>query len=358
MQKLISQLISFQSDKNHPEEIKKCFDFVVRDLEKSGLKVKIYQKNGQWSLIAAKTLKKHYRFILNGHLDVVPAAYKDAFKPTVKGNRLYGRGASDMKGPNVALIQLIKDLAKNQPQADVALMLTTDEEIGGLNGVGYLIEEKGYSCDCVIIPDGGNNFELLLGEKGVLHVKIKAKGKATHGSRVWEGDNALDKLIRVYQKIRKKMPLVSKNDHWKLTLNLGILKGGEATNIVCDSALMQLDFRFPQKKQYKSLIQLIKTEITKEKNVSWEIIAEGPPLINKPNNQYFKKIQTIAQKHGQKLKLAKEPGASDGRFFSEKGIPVIMFKPICSYAHVDNEWIDLKSLDLFSQILRDFLLSF
>ena len=174
MKKLVTKLVKYESDKNHPEEIKKCFDFVVNELKKAGLKIKIFNHNSHLSLIAAHKIKKHYHYILNGHLDVVPASYKDAYKPIIKGNRLYGRGASDMKGPDAALIETTKiPLLK---KVDFALILNTDEEIGGTDGVRYLLEDKGYSCDCVIIPDGGDNFQLTLGEKGVLHIQINARG--------------------------------------------------------------------------------------------------------------------------------------------------------------------------------------
>ena len=55
------------------------------------------------------------------------------------------------------------------------------------------------------------------------------------------------------------------------------------------------------------------------------------------------------------MKVAREHGASDGRFFSAKGIPVVMFKPECSEAHIKNEWVSLKGLERFYRILARFL---
>ena len=355
---LAKKLITFQSDKNHPEEIKKCFDCIVGELKGSSLKIKKFSKNNKPSLIAGPKLKKHYQFILNGHVDVVPADYKGAFEPKIKNGRLYGRGASDMKGPLAVLIELAKDLGKNYPQVDFALMITSDEEVGGFDGVRYLLEERGYSCDCAIIPDGGRNFSLMLAEKGVLHIRIEAKGKAAHGSRPWLGDNALDKLIKIYIRLRKKIPKTSKNNRWRPTLNLGKMEGGDATNKVPDYALMQLDFRYPNKEQRSQLLSLVKKESGREKWARWKILVEGSPLINNPQNKYFKRVQKIVQRYGKRLKIKKEHGASDGRFFSKKGIPVIMFKPFCSESHINNEWIDLQTLKLYYQILKEFILSF
>lgn len=251
-----------------------------------------------------------------------------------------------MKGTVSILIELAKDLAKNNPQTDFALMITSDEE------------EEGYSCDWAIVPDGGSNFHLMLAEKGVLHIKIEAKGKTAHGSRPWLGENALDKLTRLYLRIRKRMPGISPKDNWKPTLNLGIMSGGDATNKVCDSAFIQLDFRYLKKEQRKELLNMVKEEAEKEKGVKVKILVRGPPLMNNPKNKYLQGLKEIARKYGRQLKTEEEHGASGGRFFSEKGTPVIMVRPFCSDSHIDNEWIDLKSPDEYYQILKDFILSF
>lgn len=353
MKQLLINLIKFQSDKSHPQEVKECFDFVVSELKKAGLKVKSYCSNNKWSLISAYKLKKHYQYILNGHLDVVPADYPLAFKPYVKGTKLYGRGASDMKGPVAAMIELIRN--PELKNVDLALMLTTDEEVGGLDGVNFLVNSKNYTCDCAIIPDGGDNWHLTLAEKGVLHLKITAFGKSAHGSRPWLGDNALEKLISMYRSIEKQIPKTSPKNRWKITLNLGKIQGGKATNIVPDRGEMYLDFRFPKKGQDQWILKLIKKYQSKFKDINYQILAQGDILQVDSTNKYLKKLLKVSKKQGIHLKKEKTHGASDARFFASKRIPVAIFKPICSEPHIENEWIDLKSLGKFQQILKSFL---
>jgi len=354
MENLLKKLIGFQSDKDHPKEIEKCFLFVEDYLKKAGLKTKNYLVNGKYSLVAARKLKKHYQYILNGHLDVVPASYPNAFKPIVNGHKVFGRGTSDMKGTLAAMVELLKD--PQLKSVDVALMLNSDEEIGGYQGVKYLLEKEGYSCDCVIAPDGGDNFELVLAEKGVLHVKFMAQGVAAHGSRPWLGENAIEKLIKVYQKIKTKIPETTPRNRWLPTVNLGKMIGGDAANKVPSAAEMLLDFRYPERKQRKILLDLI-TKVTGDNQVAYELISDGDVMVTPPDNQYIQKILRVAKNINLNLKVTNEHGASDGRYFSAKGIPVIMFKPICSATHIDNEWIDLQSLEKFSQLLKSFLLS-
>lgn len=355
MQKLARKLISFESDKNHPKEIKRCFDFTVKYLQKRGLKVKIYSSNSRPSLVAARKLKKKYKYILNGHLDVVPADYKKAFEPFVKNGRLYGRGASDMKGVDAAMIRLICD--KDLKDVDMALMLTCDEEIGGFDGVKYLLKKKKYRCNCVVIPDGGNNFSLINKQKGFVQVLIRAKGKSAHGSRPWLGNNAIEGLMEVYKKVRKFIPKTNVKNRWKPTLNIGKINGGLAANQVAPYCEMYLDIRCPTNKQKEKIVNYIKKICSKNNNLDFTIPVDGEIMFTNKNNQYSKKIFKIAKDNKIEVKFDREHGGSDARFFSAKNIPVIMFLPKCSEAHIDNEWINLKSLEKFRIILKEFLLS-
>lgn len=352
MQDLLKKLIRFKSDKNNPDEIKRCIGFVASYLKKAGLKVKVYSHKGVPSLIAAQKLKKHYQYILNGHLDVVPADYKNAFKPTIKGSKLYGRGAADMKGVTTAMIEVLKE--PDLKSVDIAIMLTGDEEIGGYNGVGYLVNKLGYNCDCVIAPDGGNYFQLILAEKGVLHIEFKAKGKASHGSSPWKGVNALEILISVWQEINKKFKKTTEENRWLPTVNLGKMVGGDATNKVPTEAKMYLDFRYPKRAQKQKILNLIRKACKKNK-VTFKIESDGDILFTPKNNKYVKKILKAANETKIIMTIDKCSGASDARFFSSKGIPVIMFKCYSSDAHINNEWVDLKSLEKFYKLLKLFL---
>lgn len=353
LQELIERLVSFRSTSNHPAEMQNCFEFVKAYLIESGLHVNIYVSNNVLSLVAAKKIKKHYKYILNGHLDVVPAEYPDAFKAIKKGDRLYARGASDMKGTVAVMIKLIKDLYKTD--SDVALILTSDEEVGGEKGVNYLLNEKNYSCDCAIIPDGGNNFHLTLKQKGILHIKILARGIAAHGSRPWMGDNAIDKLLVTYSSIQKKFPLHSNKNNWQTTLNLGKFQGGSATNMVADEAEMFLDFRYVKESDKNKFLKLMEKLSQKDTTIRYELLTKGDIMSVPLKNNYIQKIITLAKRQGLKLIPEKSNTASDARYFTAKNIPVVMINPLCSQGHIDNEWVDLKSLGDYFILLKNFI---
>src|SRR6266705_469894 len=130
---------------------------------------------------------KNFKIILNAHLDVVPGK-KEQFQPYEKDGKIYGRGAYDTKAGTAVMIMLFKELA---PQLDfpLALQLTTDEELGGVNGTKYQIDQ-GIRGDFVIATECGSNFHIVHEAKARLVVKLVAKGKTSHSAYPWAGDNA------------------------------------------------------------------------------------------------------------------------------------------------------------------------
>jgi len=304
-------------------------------------------------VVSFKTNTEEPALLLNGHLDVVPAKPED-FRPYQKDNRIYGRGSGDMKAACAVMIEIMKKMASEERPPSLGLMLTTDEEIGGFNGVGYLVETRGYRPELALIPDGGRNLATLaVNEKGVLHLKLKAFGKAAHGSRPFLGENAVDKLIGTYQELRKFIPQL-REQKWQNTMNLGKIQGGEATNKVPDYAEMDLDIRFVGKEDKDKILRQVR-EVTSD----FEILAQGPPFVQDENDHFIKDYQRIAEEVlGQELSLYRSEGASDARFFSEVGVPVISTKINCDNIHAEREWVDIDSMERFYDIVLAFVRSF
>lgn len=352
---LAKKLIRFQSTSNNKAEREKIVDFVVNYLKNDKIFVKKFCHNGIFSLVL--TLKKNEKkpkVFMNGHLDVVGADKKD-FTPKIIGNRIYGRGSADMKTQDAIMIEILRYFSKQKNPPSLGLMLVGDEEIGGKNGTNFLLNKKKYSCDLAIIPDGGQDLShLLVGEKGILHLKITFSGKSAHGARPFLGDNALDHLIKSYNKIRKIFPLLSR-PRWKRSLNLGIIKGGTVVNKVPDKAEMFLDIRFVKIAERELILKKVE-EIIKGENGKMEILAEGFPMIQNPNNAYIRKWINIAEEIlNKKIVFQKDEGASDARFFKANGAQVIMTRPIFANNHSPNEWIDIKESMLLYEILEQYI---
>ena len=135
------------------------------------LHCKHYTFNGHSALVITTRDTMHPKLLLAAHIDVVPGP-EALFTPKIDNDnqRMYGRGAYDMKMAIACYMLLLEELKERLGELDFGIMLTSDEEIGGMNGVRCLLE-AGYSADAVLLPDGGFNWNFEEAAKGVLHVK-------------------------------------------------------------------------------------------------------------------------------------------------------------------------------------------
>ncbi len=359
--KLTKKLISFKTTEGNKNEITNCLNFIKAYFKPEIISKKIivqeYKKNGILSLVLTNfdTLKPD--IILNGHIDVVSAEDK-LFTPIIKNGKLLGRGAADMKSQVAVMIAVFKSLINNEFKRSIGLMLTSDEEMGGSNGVKYLIEEIGYRTKVAIIPDGADNFDMVEKQKGGLWIKFTAKGKSAHASRLWLGENAILKLTDFYQNLIQIFPPLKKTKllyQDGISINLGKINGGKSTNSVPETAEMHLDLRYSEKADKKRIINTLKN-LTKKYKINFIITDDVEILETSPKNRYLLKYKEITEKIiKRKVKIIRETGASDARFFSKHNIPVIITVPNCGDFHGPNEWVEIKSLEKFYNILYHFI---
>lgn len=358
---LTKKLITFKTVNGNNKEIIACFEFIKKYFEteiKSGkIIAKEYEKNDVLSLVLTNfdTLKPD--IILNGHIDVVSAENK-LFTPSIKNGKLLGRGAADMKSQIAIMMAVFKSLINSEFEKSISLILTSDEENGGVNGVKYLVEKIGYRTKIAIIPDGADNFSIVEKQKGGFWIKFTAKGKSAHASRLWLGENAILKLVDFFENLRKIFPPLKKSKllyQDGVSINLGKINGGKSTNSVPEAAEMHLDFRYSEKTDKKRIINEIK-KLTKKHKIDFEITDDVEMLETNPKNLYLRKFKNITEKTiNRKVKIVKETGASDARFFSKHGIPVIITVPNCGDFHGASEWVEIKSLQKFYSILIKFI---
>lgn len=188
-------------------------DYVSAYLRELGLEpVTIESAPGRASVVARVAGREPQlpALVLHGHLDVVPADPAnwsvDPFAGVVKDGLLWGRGAVDMKDMDAMILTAIAEIlrAGEQPRRDVILAFFADEENGGIYGSHHLVthhpelfagagtaisEVGGYSIDIA----GNRAYLIQTGEKALDWIRLRARGTAAHGSRVWH-DNAVTRL--------------------------------------------------------------------------------------------------------------------------------------------------------------------
>lgn len=350
---LATELMKFKSTSKNQSEIENVVSFAENYFKNKKLFVKRYEKNNKHALVVTFENSRTPKIFLNGHLDVVDASDEE-FMPRIEFETLYGRGAADMKGAVAAMMKAIDYFAEREMTPSLGLMLTTDEEEGGFNGVGYLLEEEGFACDVAIIPDGGHNTLAIVNKaKGVLQIKVTARGKSAHSSTPWSGDNAIDKILNGYLKARRIFSSINSQDLWESSMNLGIIKGGDKANKVPEYAEMVLDVRLTEKEDMEGVFKKICDAF---ENCEVEKIATGSIFFTPEHNIYMNSyVETLQQIAGQKVCFTKAHGASDARFFAAKNIPAIVSQPLCGNLHAENEWINIKAMKMYYEVLIQYI---
>jgi succinyl-diaminopimelate desuccinylase len=148
------------------------------------------------------------RLVFNGHLDTFPLVDERSWSTSPWGDevdgRLYGVGVSDMKGGVAAAVYALCILSRHRSAllGEVVGTFVGDEETLGALGTQYLLEK--IACargDAMISGDIGSSHILLCGEKGMIWLTVKVKGKSAHAAHVHKGDSAIERLIAVIQEL-------------------------------------------------------------------------------------------------------------------------------------------------------------
>jgi succinyl-diaminopimelate desuccinylase len=240
-QALTERLITY--DTSTLDGVRAAAGFVKGWLEARDVEAKDGEHNGLPVIAATVGAETGPTVVLHGHLDVVPGR-PEQFEPRVEGDRLFGRGAYDMKGGLAAMMCAARDLAA-QEAVRVHFVCVSDEESDEAESRGsdYLVE-KGYTGDFAIT---GEPTDLHIGVqgKGVLALRIEVSGKAAHGSTPWLGDNAVLKAVDVFRQIEAMSFTRESSELFdRPSVSLGRIIGGDAMNKVPDCCAIDVDIRF------------------------------------------------------------------------------------------------------------------
>lgn len=356
--KLAQKLIRFRSTMDRTRELRRIVDYCARYFQSTGFYIRRFEKNGVPSLVVTTKRTKRPKVLLAGHLDVVSAEDED-FIPRLTKSRLYGRGAADMKANCALMMHAVKKRAKKLSYTPLGLLLTTDEEISGVNGTKYVVYDKGYSADVVLLPDGGHNFSVVTAQKGAIWFKYTAIGTAAHGSRPWLGSSAIKQFMKAFRDLRRMIPDSENGDEngngWKPTIVLSSISSIGAHNRVPNRCEGMFDLRFTSDKSIRYWRKIV-MDIARKYDLKCDIFGEFESSKMNPNNPYTKLFRKIGKDVlGREFPLLKEDGGSDAKFFTNKGMPVIISTPNGGNIHSDNEWMDLKSLEKYYVIVERFL---
>ncbi|MFW9908058.1 MAG: M20 family metallopeptidase [Candidatus Thorarchaeota archaeon] len=240
---------------------------IIRDhLESHGLSCISIGPTERPNLIFSTIDGEKGPLLLHGHMDTVPVGdiekwNHDPFSAEIHNGLLYGRGACDMKGPVAALAETMIMYSESGNKTPLMLLCTSDEESGcsGAEHVaasGYL---KGVRYGVCAEP---TNLGVLVGEKGMLWTKIRARGKSAHGSRPSEGLNAINLCAKAID-VLSEMDYPYEPDALmgEMTFNVGLIEGGIKINVVPDYCEAQLDMRTVKGQDIQQVLEEMKNRL-------------------------------------------------------------------------------------------------
>lgn len=352
----LEKLIRFRTVVGNHEENDQALNWVRSEIMGGYYHIKKFKSEEYPSLVitSQKTIKP--RIFLAAHMDVAKAG-KKLFIPRKDGNKLFGRGTYDMKFAIACYLRLLKELKKTASKYDFGIMITSDEECGGTNGVKYLLE-KGYSSEAVILPDGSEDWKIEKASKGVWCFVVKSYGKSAHPSMPWKGVNALEELINYLCKLQRRFKKEPCGDplHIHSTIDINELNTGRTGDNLPDYAEAMVDIFFTDEKEHEKIIDWERNIRNKYPGIKLTTTISNPSLKIKTKNAYADEFYRIARElYGIKKNTMFTHGTSDAHYFAESRIPIIETRPRGGDFHGDEEWIDLEDLERFYQVLKEFV---
>ena len=331
-------------------------EIVIGAMKKLGMKIEIKEKKKGRTNVIGRVGREKPSIALISHMDVVPAGEgwkTDPFNPIIKNGKIFGRGSLDNKGMFATSCAAIKIFLKKHSKfkGTIFLLAVADEEVGSELGMKWLLDE-GFKVDFAIIPDSGLLNKAIIGEKGLLWLKITSFGKQAHGSTPNLGINAIEKLAKLILRLQKIDFGKGFNSAFNpTTLNIGQIEGGYAPNIVPARATVRIDIRYPLGIKKEDILRKINKEIKKLKkedprsNFKLEIQeAKIPHLVSK-NSPLCKKFLQAAKELKIPMELTTVGGITVGKEMFFAGIPSICHYPTKKeLAHMANEYVEVKNL--------------
>lgn len=295
----------------------------------------------------------------NAHIDTVgvnnPGDWAtDPYQATLRDGRLYGLGAANCKGSMAVQLWLAEEIARRGGPRTGELVFTFvgDEEDLGPNGTDHLRAAGLMKPDILIVGATTEN-QLITAERGVLWVRITARGKAAHAGDPESGDNAIARMVRLLAALQRDAfdRLGERRDgDMASTANIGTIRGGHNMNVVPSDCVVEIDRRLLPSEDVAAAFDEIQTAL----NAAGE--PRGSFAIERlRGTNGFKGAEdglgvsafraAIEARTGVPARFLTPVGAYDGRYFADDGIEIINVGPGAgSEGHATNESVPVAQL--------------
>ncbi len=341
---LLKALVRFPSLSHQEADIA---DFIEHYVRRAGLPVQRLDNNVYFWLGEGED-----RLLLNSHLDVVPPSADhpfDPFEPVELDGKLYGRGTVDAKASVAAMTTALLSLAREgwrPPQGQVIVALTACEETGGgYNGLEALRPHLP-PLQAAIVGEP-TRLEPCVAQKGLLILKLHARGRTAHAARPHLGDNAILRATRDIQRLsqfrfEKADPFLGMP-----TLTVTTIQGGTAHNVVPERCSFTLDIRTTPAYTHAEIVQLLSSVVESEIEVHSDRFIPVSTPVSARIVQACLRANPTGRPFG-------SPTASDWIFLHD--IPTVKLGPGPSErSHTGGEHIELEELMRAVEVYRNII---
>jgi acetylornithine deacetylase len=313
--------------------------------------------------------------ILNGHIDVVSpepvAAWtRDPWGAAIEGDRMYGRGACDMKSGvaiNIFLLKLFPELGIRLG-GDLSIHNVIEEEC---TGNGSLAASLRHRADAAIVTEPVQGFTHA--HLGVMWFRVRVTGRSAHAGWAWQGVNAISKMtpiIRALEALDARLnefrhPLWE-NEHHPINLNIGTITGGDWPSTVPGSCELHCRISYYPDQSVTEMRQTIESAIH-EAVTGDPWFDEHPPVVSYDGFSTRGSIVSLEESSVQVLhrhhrRVTHEDlghsigtAVNDMRYYNFVGVPAGCYGAAGGNVHAADEWLDLTTLVPTAQVLAGFI---
>lgn len=336
--------------------------YVAGVLREIGAEVAIHEPQpGRPSVVGRLGRAGGRTLMWNAHHDTVGVEGMEApFEPEIRGGRLHGRGAYDMKGSVAAGLAAVRALVESGTELAGELLVASvaDEEYASL-GTADLLDR--YSIDAAIVTEP-SGLDLCLAHRGFIWVRVETQGRAAHGSDYEEGVDANLRMGRFLSRLEEHVRnLQRRPGHWLLgppSLHAALLRGGTGLSTYADRCTLHIERRTVPREtvaQVEHELRALLAELTEEDPAfvaSLEVLFSREPFETHEDAEIVQVVRGVAEEV-----LEREPAVvgespwMDSALLAGAGVDTVVFGPAGGGAHAAEEWVDLDSVARLAAVL-------
>ena len=345
---LTKSLLSFQTVMGNERDCARMAGAMLQDW---GYAVEHFEHAEGRTSVVARAGGAERPLCFTGHLDVVPLGSakwrRDPFSGETDGDKLYGRGTSDMKSGVAAMLLAARAFSQKLSSTPGIVLVLTAAEEGGCIGSKALAAQKKLlgRAGALVVGEPTSNHPMV-GHKGSLKFHAHFKGKSAHGSMPHLGDNAVYKAAKAVSKLENLEIDGSHKVMGKPTLNVGTFSGGSGVNLVPDEAKVGVDIRTVPGVDHDKLIARIKKLLGKDADL--DVFSNLKPVWTEPDEEWMQRVFALCKPF-----LGKSPAVRTAPYMTDAanllkayaGAPTVVLGPgEAAQAHQTDEYCSVERI--------------